>query len=61
MKKKLKDFLLGFLAGMLVLMAFMYGPRYMVALGAKTEEVGKKLENYKKPVQETTKGLMMNL
>jgi len=60
MKKKMKDFVLGFLAGMLVLMAFMYGPKYMMALGSKTEEVGKRLENYKKPVQESAKG-MMNL
>lgn len=59
--KKMKDFIFGFLAGMLVLMAFMYGPRYMVALGTKTEEVGKRLENFKKPVHETAKGLLMNL
>ena len=59
--KKMKDFIFGFLAGIIVLMAFLYGPRYMVALGNKTEEVGKRLESYKKPVHDTAKGLLMNI
>lgn len=60
--KKMKEFIFGFLAGILVIMAFMYGPRYMMALGAKTEEIGKRLENYKKPVQGSARGfILMNL
>lgn len=54
----MKNFIFGFLIGIAVLLAFLYfgGPKYMVAFGNKTEQAGKKLEHYEKPVQDTAKG-----
>lgn len=59
--KKMRDFIFGFLAGIIVMTAFLYGPGYMVVLGNKTEEVGKRLESYKKPVRDTARNLLMNI
>lgn len=56
--KKMRNFLFGFLIIIAVLAAFLYGPKYMIVVGAKTEEAGKKLENYQKPLLNTVKGLI---
>ncbi len=51
----MKNFILGFLIGVAVLLAFLYlgGPRYLVALGIRAQEAGQKLEHYEKPVKNT--------
>ncbi len=59
--KKIREFMLGFLVGVAVVLAVMYGPRYMIVFGNKAEQAGKKLENYKKPVKDAAKGALLNI
>ncbi|MEK6758349.1 MAG: hypothetical protein AABY51_01120 [Deltaproteobacteria bacterium] len=51
----MKKFLLGFIIGVILLLAFFYfgGAGYLKAFGTKTEETGAKLEVYEKEVKKT--------
>lgn len=47
----------GGIAGVVLLGLFFYlgGPKYLTALGAKTEQTGEKLEKYEKEIKDSAK------